>query len=79
MVYQVKKKEDAEKVLISLASNESDQLIAAISKQMAIIQFKPDGTILEANSQFLSTMGYDLTTIVGKNHSIFCTSEKQKL
>ena len=70
-----KKKENIEKAATSLASNESDQLIAAISKEMALIQFKPDGTILEANSQFLSTMGYDLTTIVGKHHSIFCTSE----
>lgn len=45
--------------------------IEAINKAMAVIHFTPDGTILDANENFLSTMGYTLDEIKGKHHSIF--------
>jgi methyl-accepting chemotaxis protein len=54
--------------------NKSDQLIEAISNNVALIQFTPDGNILEANDNFLTVMGYTLDQIVGKHHSMFCTS-----
>nr|WP_072797578.1 methyl-accepting chemotaxis protein [Marinobacter antarcticus] len=44
----------------------------AINRSMAVIEFKPDGTILEANQNFLNTMGYSLERIAGKHHRIFC-------
>ena len=47
----------------------------AISKVQAVIEFKPDGTILHANDNFLSTVGYGLDEVVGKHHRIFCESE----
>lgn len=43
----------------------------AISRVQAIISFTPDGQILEANENFLKTMGYTLSEIVGKHHSLF--------
>jgi methyl-accepting chemotaxis protein len=46
--------------------------IAAISKFQAVIEFKPDGTIVSANSIFLETMGYRLEEIQGKHHRMFC-------
>lgn len=54
-------------------SNQSDLLgqIEAINKVQAVIQFKPDGTILTANQNFLKALGYDLAEIQGKHHSIF--------
>ncbi|MFT4276053.1 MAG: PAS domain-containing methyl-accepting chemotaxis protein [Rhodopseudomonas sp.] len=45
--------------------------IAAIQKSQAVIEFKPDGTILDANDNFLKTMGYALSEIKGHHHSMF--------
>jgi methyl-accepting chemotaxis protein len=45
--------------------------LAAINKAQAVIQFKLDGTILEANENFLNAMGYTLGEVQDKHHSIF--------
>jgi methyl-accepting chemotaxis protein len=45
--------------------------IAAIDKSQAVIEFRLDGTITTANQNFLNTMGYALTEIQGKHHSMF--------
>jgi methyl-accepting chemotaxis protein len=45
--------------------------LAAISKSQAVIEFKMDGTVLVANDNFLSTMGYRLDEVQGKHHSMF--------
>jgi methyl-accepting chemotaxis protein len=44
---------------------------AAIGKSQAVIEFKLDGTIITANENFLKAMGYSLSEIQGKHHSIF--------
>lgn len=44
----------------------------AANRSMAIIEFEPDGTILEANDIFLTTVGYALKDISGKHHRLFC-------
>ncbi|MBC5830279.1 PAS domain-containing methyl-accepting chemotaxis protein [Vibrio metschnikovii] len=44
----------------------------AVDKSMAVISFTPDGTIIEANKNFLTALGYQLNEIVGKHHRIFC-------
>jgi methyl-accepting chemotaxis protein len=44
----------------------------ALNRVQAVIEFQLDGTILHANENFLSAMGYGLDEIVGKHHSIFC-------
>ncbi|MDP1798058.1 MAG: methyl-accepting chemotaxis protein, partial [Planctomycetaceae bacterium] len=46
--------------------------IAAIEKAQAIIEFNLDGTIVNANENFLHTVGYTLDEIRGKHHSMFC-------
>lgn len=43
----------------------------SLDRSLARIEFKPDGTILWANKNFLATMGYELHEIVGKKHSMF--------
>jgi len=43
----------------------------AISKSQAVIEFNMDGTIITANENFLAAMGYDLSEIQGKHHSMF--------
>ncbi len=45
--------------------------IKAINKSHAVIEFALDGTILKANGNFLSALGYRLDEVQGKHHSIF--------
>lgn len=48
-------------------------LIDAIQRSSAVIEFTPEGTVANANDNFLRTMGYrDLNAIKGKHHKIFC-------
>ena len=58
-----------------VASNESARQMSSIDRSMAIIEFKPDGTILHANPNFLGAVGYKLEEIVGRHHKIFCDSD----
>ena len=45
--------------------------LAAIHKAQAVIEFKLDGTIVSANENFLTTLGYRLEEIQGRHHSMF--------
>jgi len=45
--------------------------IEAIGRAQAVIEFTLDGIILDANKNFTDTVGYSLTEIVGKHHSLF--------
>ena len=45
--------------------------IEALGKSQATIEFNLDGTIITANDNFLKTLGYKLSEIEGKHHSIF--------
>ena len=45
--------------------------IEAIGKAQAVISFNMDGTIIDANANFLNTLGYTLDEIKGKHHSMF--------
>lgn len=45
--------------------------LAALSKSQAMIEFDLTGRILIANENFCRALGYDLTEIVGKHHSMF--------
>ncbi len=45
--------------------------LAAINKAQAVIEFSLDGTIRDANDNFLTAMGYTLAEIKGRHHSMF--------
>jgi methyl-accepting chemotaxis protein len=45
--------------------------LQAIHKSQAVIEFAMDGTILTANQNFLTTLGYTLEEVQGQNHAIF--------
>jgi methyl-accepting chemotaxis protein len=49
----------------------------ALNRAQAIIDFTLDGTILQANDNFLTTMGYSLEDIKGRHHSMFVDSEER--
>ncbi|GGN22418.1 MULTISPECIES: methyl-accepting chemotaxis protein [Marinomonas] len=51
----------------------------AINRSNAMIEFKPDGTIITANQNFLTTMGFQSTKeIVGQHHRQFCKDDFYK-
>ncbi|NBT05903.1 MAG: PAS domain S-box protein, partial [Betaproteobacteria bacterium] len=54
-----------------LRDAEHDAQIAAIDKAQAVIEFDPKGNILQANANFLRTVGYTLEEIKGRHHSLF--------
>nr|WP_269329390.1 PAS domain-containing protein [Kineosporia babensis] len=45
--------------------------VAAIDRSQAVIEFGLDGTVLNANENFLRTMGYDLDDVLGQHHRMF--------
>ncbi len=56
----------------SCALSEANAKLAAISRSMAMIEFTPDGIVLDANDNFCSAMGYSVEEVRGKHHRIFC-------
>ncbi|GAN78813.1 methyl-accepting chemotaxis protein [Acidocella aminolytica] len=46
-------------------------ILNAIYRSQAVISFKPDGPILEANENFLATVGYRLEETKGQHHRMF--------
>ncbi|WP_119422402.1 methyl-accepting chemotaxis protein [Desertibaculum subflavum] len=56
----------------------SDAVLKSLDKSQAIIEFKPDGTIITANRNFLDAMGYALAEIKGRHHSLFVEPGHEK-
>ncbi len=54
------------------ASREHENLISALVRSTAVIEFDLDGHVLTANAGFLNAMGYSLAQIQGKHHRMFC-------
>jgi PAS domain S-box-containing protein len=54
---------------------EISTLIEGISTSLAMIEFDLDGTVLSANDNFLTLMGYSLKEITGKHHRIFVDAD----
>lgn len=55
-----------------LKAAEDTGKLDAISRAQAMIEFTPKGDILAANENFLKTLGYQLSEVQGKHHSMFC-------
>ena len=54
---------------------ESKARFSALTKSIAMIEFRPDGTVISANENFLAVVGYRLEEVIGKHHRIFCTPD----
>jgi len=52
--------------------------VEAIGKSQAVIEFSMDGIVLDANENFLKTLGYSLAEIKGKHHSMFVQPEEHQ-
>lgn len=46
--------------------------LRAIDKAQAVIEFDTNGIVLQANQNFLDTLGYRLEEVQGKHHRLFC-------
>ena len=51
--------------------------IEAISKSQAVVEFAMDATVLTANHNFLSLMGYTLNEVQGRKHRMFVEAAEQ--
>jgi methyl-accepting chemotaxis protein len=53
----------------------AEAILASVKRSMAVIQFYPDGKVIDANDNFLAAMGYKLNQVVGQHHRVFCENE----
>jgi methyl-accepting chemotaxis protein len=60
------------------SGSELSSKFVALSKSLAIIEFDVNGTILNANENFLKTLGYTLEEIKGKHHQLFVMPDEVK-
>ncbi|MBL4871161.1 MAG: PAS domain S-box protein [Robiginitomaculum sp.] len=51
------------------------EIVGALNRGHAIIEFNLDGTIITANKNFLKSVGYSLEEITGQHHSMFVSDE----
>ncbi|MBK3469079.1 PAS domain-containing methyl-accepting chemotaxis protein [Pseudomonas carnis] len=58
------------------SSREHENLITALMRSTALIEFDLEGHVLTANDRFLGAMGYSLAQIEGKHHSMFCEPQE---
>ncbi|RQW62799.1 methyl-accepting chemotaxis protein [Vibrio viridaestus] len=57
-------------------SRDNTALLEAINRSNAVIEFSTNGTVLNANDNFVRALGYsNKNDIIGKPHSIFCFEE----
>lgn len=81
-------KEDGRVIkVIKIASDITDEKLSlekqksifeALDRSTAIIEFSPDGHILNANKNFTQTVGYSLEQILHQHHRMFCTDDFYK-
>jgi methyl-accepting chemotaxis protein len=57
------------------AGGDAGAVLKALDASLAIIEFSPTGTILAANANFCTALGYSLSEIKGQHHSLFVEPE----
>jgi two-component system sensor histidine kinase/response regulator len=70
---------------LTVAQQEKEDAVAnyrgqveAINRSQMMIEFNLDGTIIQANDNYLRAFGYTRADLYGKAHSIFVTEEDQR-
>lgn len=53
-------------------TQDAEGLLNALNRVQAVIEFNLDGTIINANENFLNAIGYSLEEIRGRHHKMFC-------
>lgn len=55
----------------SATARDALAVLGAINQSQAMIEFRPDGTIMDANKNFLTLVGYTLAEVKGRHHGMF--------
>ncbi len=58
-----------------LRNAEFEGKVKAIDRSQAVIEFDLSGHVITANGNFLDLMGYTLSEIQGRHHSLFCDAD----
>jgi methyl-accepting chemotaxis protein len=58
--------------------NRSSAIVAALDRAYATIEFELDGTVVTANDNFLSAVGYTMDEIRGQHHRIFMPEDQRE-
>lgn len=62
----------------SLFGGNAASLLRALNRSLGIIEFDPEGKILDANDCFCRVVGYSASEIIGNHHSVFVDPEHAK-
>ena len=60
------------KLELEQTNADATSMFNALSRSQAVIEFTIDGTIVNANENFLNATGYTLEEIRGQHHGMFC-------
>jgi len=63
-------------IALTKASADAGQALDALNRSLAMIEFQLDGTIITANANFCRALGYELSEIKGRHHSLFVDPEE---
>ncbi len=63
-----------DRIKLESDNHEYKSIVAGMDSIQATIEFKMDGTIVNANDNFLKAIGYSADQIKGKHHRMFCDS-----
>ena len=69
--------DEARRTALQRAAEDHGKVVA-INRSQAVIEFDLSGTVLEANENFLKTMGYTRAEVVGQNHRMFVTEQEAR-
>ncbi|KAF7762927.1 methyl-accepting chemotaxis protein [Pseudoalteromonas undina] len=58
------------------SSRENEDLIKALHRSTAVIEFDTQGMVLRVNDNFLKSMSYSRQDVVGKHHGMFCDEQE---
>jgi methyl-accepting chemotaxis protein len=75
-MFMTKKKTSRLAAVETPAVNEAQAVLDSFSRSQAIIEFTPQGEILDANENFLSVVGYSLGEVRGQHHRMFVDREE---
>jgi len=67
----IKLKDASKKTKVS----ESENMLSALNRSQAIIEFDIQGNVLKANDNFLKATGYSAEEVQNRHHSLFCDPE----
>ncbi|MBU3693246.1 MAG: PAS domain S-box protein [Rhodocyclaceae bacterium] len=57
---------------VPAASGDAERLAKALNDAWAVIEFKPDGTVLRANDNFCKCVGFSEAELIGQHHRLLC-------